>query len=54
MSNKFEVVGRRDIAGVAPGGVVEISDEAQQRRLIKAGHIKPAPAPKKPADNKEN
>lgn len=50
--SKFEVVGRRRIAGVAPGGVVTIEDEAQQRRLIKAGHIKPQSA-KTPTEPKK-
>lgn len=53
MSNQFEVVGRRKIAGVAPGGVVTIEDEAQQRRLIAAGHIKPKAAKKTPPEPKE-
>lgn len=52
--SKFEVVGPHKVRGAATGEVVELNDDAQADRLVKAGHIKPLPV-KKPAEpTKEN
>lgn len=36
---RYEVVGSRPVAGVAPGGVVEFDESVDVRALIKAGHV---------------
>lgn len=41
---RLEVVGKREIAGVSRGGVVELDDEQYNiRALKKAGHVRDAP-----------
>jgi hypothetical protein len=50
---RFKVVGSRKVAGISPGQVAVLDlSEAQERRLIAAGHIEPVVMPE--SDDKEN
>lgn len=51
---RLEVVGKREIAGVSRGGVVELDDEQYNiRALEKAGHVRRAPQESKKASSGE-
>lgn len=47
----YTVIGNHRVAGVEPGGTIEIEDDAHAAYLATAGHIEPTPEPtnKKPA-----
>lgn len=38
---KYKVVGNHKVAGVAPGGWVELPEGPQTAALVRAGHVKP-------------
>ena len=44
----YKVIGAHKVGGCAPGGTVEIEDEADAARLIDGGHIEPKTKPKAP------
>lgn len=51
---RLEVVGKREIAGVSRGGIVELDDEQYNiRALKKAGHVRDAPQESKKASSGE-
>lgn len=49
--NRYRVVGRNTVDGVATGGIVTIGDPRRARQLRHAGAIAPLPTP---ADNDES
>lgn len=49
---RYVVTGLQPVLGVAPGQTVNADpDAAQTRRLVRSGHLKPAPTRQPAADN---
>ena len=48
---RYKIVGGQAIAGIEPGGTVEMSPE-EAAWLIEAGHLEPVSQPKEPGTTK--
>lgn len=53
--SKHKVIGPRRVAGVNPGGTVDLGhlNPAQVAALVKAGHVEAVPEPKRPRKPKD-